>query len=106
MPDERKTTPPAPSLAYALSIAPTAVGCGLGLLLGKLLSPRASTITAVSLLTIGIASGLPATVIYISKRINHPSTNRGTRRRLDGIRDASIPSEGDAFGEFGMPLPI
>ncbi len=81
-----------------LAITQTAVGCGLGLLLGGKMSRRAQKATAFSVLGVGALLALPAIVDAISHLISGPATERGARRRLDSIRhDSGLPDDADVF---------
>ena len=81
-----------------LAVTQTAVGCGLGLLLGGKMSQRARRTTAYSLLGVGALLALPAIVEAIGHAIAGPETDRGARKSLDSIRQASgLPDDADVY---------
>ena len=81
-----------------LAVTQTAVGCGLGLLLGGKMSRGAQKTTAFSLLGVGALLALPAIVDAIAHVISGPATERGARKRLDSIRDDSgLPDDAEVF---------
>jgi hypothetical protein len=79
--------------SYAASIAPAAVGCALGLLFGREMDKRSSNLAALTLLATGVVIAAPAIVDIIQRAANRPSTQRGSERRLRGIRDGGLPDE-------------
>jgi uncharacterized membrane protein YebE (DUF533 family) len=87
---------------YATLIAPAAAGCALGLLFGRGMGRRGSNIAALSLLAAGAAVAGPMIADLIQKVANRPSSQRGSQRRLDGIRNSALP-EVDEF--FAMEQP-
>jgi len=81
-----------------LAITQTAVGCGLGLLLGGKMSRSAQKTTAFTILGIGALLALPTIVEAVSDVISGPGTKRGTRRSLDSIRhDSGLPDDAEIF---------
>lgn len=81
-----------------LAVTQTAVGCGLGLLLGGKMSRGAQKATAFSLLGIGALLALPAIVDAVTHVISGPATERGARKRLDSIRqDSGLPDDAEVF---------
>ena len=81
-----------------LAVTQTAVGCGLGLLLGGKMSRGAQKATAFSLLGIGALLALPAIVDAVTHVISGPATDRGARKRLDSIRqDSGLPDDAEVF---------
>lgn len=84
--------------AALLAITQTAVGCGLGLLLGGKLSSSARKTTAFSLLGIGALLAVPSIVEAVSDLIAGPETERGAKKSLDSIRtDSGLPEDAEAF---------
>jgi hypothetical protein len=75
------------------AITQTSVGCGLGLLLAGKMGRRVQKITAVVLLSVGLASTLPLVLGVCFKRWNRPESDRGMRKRLESIREGSGFSE-------------
>lgn len=81
-----------------LAITQTAVGCGLGLLLGGKMSRGAQKATAFSVLGVGAVLALPAIVDAVSHMISGPATARGAKKRLDSIRqDSGLPDDAEVF---------
>lgn len=81
-----------------LAVTQTAVGCGLGLLLGGKMGRTARKATAFSLLGIGALLALPAIVDAVANVISGPKTARGARKRLDSIRhDSGLPDDAEVF---------
>ena len=81
-----------------LAVTQTAVGCGLGLLLGGKMSRGAQKATAFSLLGVGALLALPAIVDAVTHVISGPATERGARKRLDSIRhDSGLPDDAEVF---------
>lgn len=98
---------PAPNLSqaednryftYALAATPAAIGCAMGVLIGGKLRETQRPNVALGLLTVGLVAALPFAIDYVSKRMNHPESPRGSQRRLKTIRDAAIPAEADIYG--------
>ena len=86
-------------LGCAISVAPAAVGCALGVLLGEKMSRRSARATAFTLFTVALASAAPYVMDYVSKRMNGPGTARGQQRQRSIIRDGALPAESE-FYEF------
>ncbi len=81
-----------------LAVTQTAVGCGLGLLLGGKMSRGAQKATAFTLLGVGALLALPAIVDAVTHVISGPGTERGARKRLDSIRhDSGLPDDAEVF---------
>ena len=81
-----------------LAVTQTAVGCGLGLLLGGKMSRSAQKTTAFTLLGVGALLALPAIVDAISDVIAGPDTERGARKSLDSIRhDSGLPDDAEVY---------
>lgn len=99
MPEETPAHPYTNYTGYAATIAPAAIGCALGLLFGRGMERRSANIAALSLLTVGIAVAGPAVADIIQRAANRPSTRRGSRKRLAGIRDGALPDQ-DVEGFF------
>jgi len=91
---------------YAATIAPAALGCALGLLFGRGMERRSSNIAALALLATGAVMAGPAIVDLVQAVANRPASARGSRRRLEGIRDGSLPDkdvEGFFVDDIGLP---
>ena len=78
---------------YANVIAPVALGGALGILFGRGMRRGAANITAFSLLTVAAAVAAPVITDIVRRTANRPSTSRGSRRRLEGIRNSAVPAE-------------
>ena len=74
--------------------APALLGAGAGLILGEIMHSGARRGIAIGLAALGVAALVPLTVGGIVNKVNSPQTNRGARRRLEGIRSA-----GDGYVE-------
>ena len=70
------------------SLAQTAIGCGVGLLIADKLRKRKQT-TAITLFSVALASVVPVIATYIVSRVNDPESKRGMRNRLRSIREDS-----------------
>ena len=95
---EDPLSPNAALLGTAVSIAPAAVGCAVGLLLADRIGKKSRHSLATTLLTIGALSAAPLAVDYISRVLYSPSRRRGSRRRLAGIRSNGVNLEADILG--------
>jgi uncharacterized membrane protein YebE (DUF533 family) len=78
---------------YASLIAPAAVGAALGVLFGRGMGRSAANITALTLLAAGAMVAAPVLTDVVRRTANRPSTDRGSRRRLEGIRNGALPDE-------------
>lgn len=78
---------------YASMIAPAAVGGALGLLFGRGMKRSSSNIIALSLLAGGAAVAAPLITTLVQRTANRPTSERGSRRRLEGIRNGAVPDE-------------
>jgi len=95
---ENTLSPNAVLLGTAVSVAPAAVGCAVGLLLADRLKGESRHGLATALLTIGALSAAPLAVDYINRVLNSPARRRGSRRRLAGIRSNGVNLEPDILG--------
>lgn len=75
-------------MAGLFSLAQTAIGCGVGLLIADKLRKRKQT-TAITLFSVALASVVPVIATYIVSRVNDPESKRGMRNRLRSIREDS-----------------
>ena len=78
---------------YASMIAPAAAGCALGILFGRGMSRSTSNIIALTLLAASAAIAAPVITELVQRTANRPSTARGSRRRLEGIRNNAPEDE-------------
>lgn len=91
---------------YAATIAPAAFGCALGLLFGRGMERRSSNIAALALLATSAVMAGPAVVEFVQAVANRPTSDRGSRKRLQGIRDSGLPDkdvEGFFIDDIGLP---
>ena len=79
---------------YASLIAPAAVGAALGLLFGRGMRRSASNVAALSLLAASAVVAAPMLTELVRRTANRPSSSRGSRRRLEGIRNGAVPDDG------------
>jgi ABC-type molybdate transport system permease subunit len=75
--------------AALLTIAQTAIGCGIGILLADKISENKRNTAAVAMLLLAIATTAPALVGVVADLINGPRTKLGMKRRLRSIREDS-----------------
>jgi uncharacterized membrane protein YebE (DUF533 family) len=76
---------------YASVIAPAAAGCAIGMLFGRGMRRSSSNIVALGLLAASAAIAAPVISDVVKKLANRPSSQRGSRKRLDGILNSSVP---------------
>jgi ABC-type molybdate transport system permease subunit len=75
--------------AALLTIAQTAIGCGIGILFADKISENKRNTAAVAMLLLAIATTAPALVGVVADLINGPRTKLGMKRRLRSIREDS-----------------
>ena len=81
-----------------LSLARTAFGPGIGMLVADKVSRPFRQATAIALVSVGALAAVPLLVKVAMERINRPESERGSRNRLRSIRDDSgYRSEDDAI---------
>ena len=80
-------------IGAALAVAPAAIGCGIGVLIGQGLKRKSRESIALALFALGAVAAVPATVDYIKRVANAPKTTRGSNRRLSAIRHGGVPVE-------------
>lgn len=95
---EDRHSPNATLLGAALSIAPAAVGCAVGLLLSERMKPRTRHSIASTLFSLGALAALPLAIDYTLKTLHRPSSRRGSTRKLEGIRHSGINPDADIIG--------
>ena len=95
---ENSLSPNAALLGTAISVAPTAIGCAVGLLLADRMKSKTRQNVATTLLAIGALSAAPLAVDYIGRLMNSPARSRGSNRRLEGIRSTGVNVESDILG--------
>ena len=81
-----------------LSLARTAFGLGIGMLIADKVRRPFRQATAIALVSVGALAAVPLLVKVAMERINRPESERGSRKRLRSIRDDSgFQSDTDAF---------
>lgn len=81
-----------------LSLAQTAIGCGVGLLVADKIRSSKRQTTAIAMISVALASAVPAIVGYVSSHVNAPESKRGMRKRLRSIReDSGMHDEAETF---------
>jgi hypothetical protein len=81
-----------------LTLARTAFGLGIGMLVADKVRRPFRQATAIALVSVGALAAVPLLVKVAMERINRPESERGSRNRLRSIRDDSgLRSETDAF---------
>lgn len=83
-----------PANTFALTTATAAAGGAFGILFGRNMEKRAATVSAATLLVLGAALAAPAFAAMVTRVANRPTSERGSRKRLEGIRNGSVPTEG------------
>ncbi len=90
--------------SYASLIAPAAAGCALGILFGRGMRRGSSNVIALTLLAASAAIAAPVITELVQRTANRPSTERGSRRRLEGIRSHGMPDT-EASEFFSVDAP-
>lgn len=67
----------------------SAIGFALGLLFADRIQSKCRQSLIISLLSFGVAAVAPMLVAILVRQINLPESDRGMRRRLRSIREAS-----------------
>ncbi len=80
---------------YAVATASATAGCALGILFGRGMERRSSTIASLTLLAAGALIAAPMVTEVVSRLANRPATSRGSRKRLEGIRNGAVPEDND-----------
>lgn len=78
---------------YVSLIAPAAAGCALGILFGRGMSRGTSNVVALTLLAASAVVAAPVVGDLVQRTANSPGTARGSRKRLEGIRNSSPEDE-------------
>ncbi len=79
---------------YASMIAPAAAGGALGILFGRGMGRGTSNIVSLALLAASAAVAAPLITDLVQRAANRPTSERGSRRRLEGIRNGALPDDG------------
>jgi hypothetical protein len=82
---------------YAVATASAAAGCALGMLFGRGMSRKSSNIASVALLAAGALIVAPTVTEIVSRLANRPTSARGSRKRLESIRNGSVPEGSDIY---------
>jgi hypothetical protein len=89
---------------YASLIAPAAAGCALGILFGRGMRRGSSNVIALTLLAASAAIAAPVITDLVQRTANRPGSERGSRRRLEGIRSHGMPDpETSEFFSVDVP---
>ena len=96
--EDHRQAPDAALLGTALSVAPVAVGCAVGLLLADRIKGRTRHGLASGLFAIGALATLPLVIDYVGRRLDHPAWQRGRQRRIESIRDSGTFPDADLLG--------
>lgn len=85
-------------LAGLLSLARTAFGLGIGMLIAEKIRRPVRKATGIALVSVGALAAVPLLVNVAMERINRPESDRGSRNRLRSIRDDSgYQADDDAY---------
>jgi Na+-driven multidrug efflux pump len=86
-----------PSATF-LILSQAAIGCGIGILVADKIGEKKKTPAVVVLLSVAIATTIPAVVGILAHLINGPQSKLGVRRRLRSIReDSGLHAEEEVF---------
>lgn len=88
---------------YASMIAPAAAGGALGILFGRGMTRTTANIVSLSLLAASAVVAAPLIGDLVQRAANRPASKRGSRRRLEGIRNGALPDEN--LQEFFVDSP-
>lgn len=90
--------------AYASLIAPAAAGCALGILFGRGMRRGSSNVIALAMLAASAVVAAPVITDLVQRTAYRPGSERGSRRRLEGIRSHGMPdAESSEF--YAMDTP-
>ncbi len=78
---------------YVSMIAPAAAGCALGILFGRGMGRSSSNVIALTLLAASAVFAAPVIGDVVQRTANRPGSTRGSRRRLESIRNNSPEDE-------------
>ena len=78
-----------------LVLTRTALGLGLGMLVADKIKQPIRQAAGIALLSVGAIAAVPLLVKIALARINSPTSDRGSRNRLQSIRDG-VGYQGDA----------
>jgi hypothetical protein len=81
-----------------LALTRAAFGLGLGMLVAGKVRPNVRQVAGFALVSVGTLAAVPLLVKFALERINRPESDRGSRARLQSIRDDSgYQSDSDAY---------
>jgi hypothetical protein len=81
-----------------MTLARTAFGLGIGMLVADKIRHPFRQVTGIALISVGVLAAVPLLVKIAMERINRPESERGSRNRLRSIRDDSgFRSDTDAL---------
>ena len=90
--------------AYASLIAPAAAGCALGILFGRGMRRGSSNVIALAMLAASAVVAAPVITDLVQRTAYRPGSERGSRRRLEGIRSHGMPdAESSEFYSMDTP---
>jgi uncharacterized membrane protein AbrB (regulator of aidB expression) len=96
--DHYKTVALSLPAATLLTVSQAAIGCGIGILLADKIGEKRRNLATVALLSVAIATIIPAVVGVLADLINGPHSKLGVRRRLRSIReDSGLQAEEEVF---------
>lgn len=78
----------------ALSVGPAAAGAGIGMLIGGTLDSHARRAAGVTLIGLAALAVAPLIASLVRQRVSGPTSQRGSARTLERIRDGGV-------GEYG-----
>ena len=81
--------------------APSVLGVAAGIMLGDMMHRGARRPVAFSLACLGMLAVSPVVVGAVKNKVAGPQTARGSRRTLDGIRNAGMLDEKTASSYLG-----
>lgn len=85
-------------VAGVVALAQTALGFGVGLLVAGKMRERAQKASVISALAIGVVCTLSLAAAAASRLLDHPTSARRMKRRLDSIRqDSGFPDDIEIF---------
>ena len=85
-------------IAGLVALTQTALGFGVGLLVAGKMKDTVQKTTVISALSIGVVCTLSLAAGAAARLINHPTSPRRMRRRLESIReDSGFPDDAETF---------
>ncbi len=85
-------------VAGIVALAQTALGFGVGLLIAGKMREKAQKASIISALSVGVVCTLSLAAAAAARLIDHPTSPRRMRRRLESIRqDSGFPDDAEIF---------